>query len=161
MDIQIFTSVAQSQENILAYFLLKLESNDKCFLGITMMFHNYLKTTWRNITRHKGYSFINIAGLALGMACCMTIALYIQFELSFDNFHKNKNRIFRLVEKQFFEGQDETNLGQSTPWMGETFTEYPEVSMAVNFINMGTIWTKYKDEMVEIPRALIADPDVF
>jgi len=125
------------------------------------MFKNYLKTTWRNITRHKGYSFINIAGLALGMACCIVLAFYLQFELSFDRFHKNENRIFRLVERQFFEGQDETNLGQSTPWMGETFVEYPEVSMAVNFVNMGTIWTKHKDEMVEIPRALIADPDVF
>ncbi len=125
------------------------------------MFYNYLKTTWRNITRHKGYSFINIAGLALGMACCITIASYLQFELSFDSFHRNGNRIFRLVERQFFEGQDETNLGQSTPWMGETFVEYPEVSMAVNFVDMGTIWTKHKDEMVEIPRALIADPDVF
>jgi putative ABC transport system permease protein len=125
------------------------------------MFYNYLKTTWRNITRHKGYSFINIAGLALGMACCITIASYLQFELSFDRFHKNGNSIFRLVERQFFEGQDETNLGQSTPWMGETFVDYPEVSIAVNFVNMGTIWTKHKDEMVEIPRALIADPDVF
>jgi putative ABC transport system permease protein len=125
------------------------------------MFENYLKTTWRNIIRHKGYSFINIAGLALGMACCIAIASYLQFELSFDSFHKNGKRIFRLVEKQFFEGQDETNLGQSTPWMGETFVEYPEVSMAVNFVNMGAIWTKHKDEMVEIPRALIADPDVF
>jgi putative ABC transport system permease protein len=125
------------------------------------MFENYLKTTWRNITKHKGYSLINIAGLALGMACCVVIASYLQFELSFDRFHKNGNRIFRLVERQFFEGQDETNLGQSTPWMGETLIEYPEVSMAVNFVNMGTIWIKHKDEIVEIPRALIADPDVF
>ena len=120
-----------------------------------------MKTAWRNITRHKGYSIINITGLALGMACFIVIAVYLQFELSFDSFHTNGNRIFRLVEKQFFEGQDEKNLGQSTPWMGETLVEYPEVSMAVNFINMGTIWTKHRDEMVEIPRALIADPDVF
>jgi putative ABC transport system permease protein len=126
-----------------------------------MMFYNYLKTTWRNLTRHKGYSFINIAGLALGMASCIAIASYLQFELSFDRFHKNRNRIYRLVERQFFEGQDETNLGQSTPWMGETFLEYPEVSKAVNFINMGTIWIKHQDEMVKIPRVLIADPEVF
>jgi putative ABC transport system permease protein len=125
------------------------------------MFLNYLKTTWRNITRHKGYSFINIIALALGMASCIVIATYLHFELSFDSFHKNRNRIYRLVERQFFEGQEETNLGQSTPWMGETLVEYPEISMAVNFVNMGTIWTKHQDEMVEIPRALIADPDVF
>jgi putative ABC transport system permease protein len=125
------------------------------------MFFNSLKTAWRNIIRHKGYSFINIAGLALGMASCIAIASYLRFELSFDRFHKNGNRVYRLVEKQFFEGQDETNLGQSTPWMGETFLEFPEVSKAVNFINMGTIWVKYQNEMEEIPHALIADPDVF
>ena len=125
------------------------------------MFYNYIKTTWRNIARHKGYSFINIAGLALGMACCIVIATYLQFELSYDRFHEKGSRIFRLVERQFFEGQDEQNLGQSTPWMGETLLEYPEVDTAVNFINMGNIWTKYKDEMIEIPRVLVADPDVF
>lgn len=125
------------------------------------MFYNYLKTTWRNILRHKGYSFINIVGLALGMACCIVIATYLQFELSFDRFNKNEKRIYRLVERQFFEGQDVTYLGQSTPWIGETFLEYPEVDKAVNFINMGSIWIKHQDEMVEIPRTLIADPDVF
>jgi putative ABC transport system permease protein len=125
------------------------------------MFKNYLITTWRNITRHKGYSFINITGLALGMTCCIVIAIYLQFELSFDSFHKNGNRIFRLVERQFFEGQEEKNLGQSTPWMGETLLEYPDVSKAVNFVNMGSIWTRYKDEMIEIPRVLITDPDIF
>jgi putative ABC transport system permease protein len=125
------------------------------------MFQNYIKITWRNITRRKGYSFINIAGLALGMACFIAIATYIQFELSFDKFHKNGNLIFRLVERQSFEGQDEKNLGQSTPWMAETLTEYPDVHKAVNFVNMGTIWTKHEDEMVKIPRVLLADPDVF
>jgi putative ABC transport system permease protein len=105
------------------------------------MFKNYLITTWRNITRHKGYSFINITGLALGMTCCIVIVTYLQFELSFDRFHKNGNRIFRLVERQFFEGQEEKNLGQSTPWMGETLLEYPDVCRAVNFVNMGSIWT--------------------
>lgn len=125
------------------------------------MFYSYIKTTIRNIKRHKGYSFINIFGLSLGMACCIAIASYLQFELSFDRFHKNGNRIFRLVERQYFEGQDETHLGQSTPWMGETFVQYLEVSKAINFINLGTIWTRHKEEMFEIPRALMADPDVF
>lgn len=70
------------------------------------MFENYLKTTRRNLARHKGYSFINVAGLALGMACCIAIASYLQFELSFDRFHKNGDRIFRLFERQSFVEQD-------------------------------------------------------
>ena len=57
----------------------------------------------------------NIAGLALGMACFIVIATYLQFELSYDRFHENGNRIFRLVERQFFEGQDEQNLVSPLP----------------------------------------------
>jgi putative ABC transport system permease protein len=51
------------------------------------MFKNYLKIAFRNIVRHKGYSFINIAGLAAGIACCMLIMLYVRDELSFDRYH--------------------------------------------------------------------------
>lgn len=51
------------------------------------MFKNYLKVTFRNIFRHKGYSFINIAGLAIGIACCLIIALWVLDELSYDKFH--------------------------------------------------------------------------
>jgi putative ABC transport system permease protein len=125
------------------------------------MLSSCVKMTWRYIRRHKGFTFINIAGLAIGMASCIIIAAYVRFELSFDRFHEHGDRIFRLVEKQFFEGQDPKELGQSTPWMGETLIEHPEVSRAVNFIDVGTTWTKYGDETIEFRRALLADPDVF
>jgi len=61
------------------------------------MFKNYIKTTWRNIKKNKFYSFINILGLAVGMACCMLILLWVQDELSFDKFHKNYNHIYRSI----------------------------------------------------------------
>ncbi len=52
------------------------------------MFKNYLKIALRNVKKHKGYSFINIAGLAIGIACCILILLWVRDELSFDNFHE-------------------------------------------------------------------------
>ena len=61
------------------------------------MFASYLKIAFRNIKKHKGYSFINIAGLAIGLACCILILLYIQFETSWDNYHKDSDRIFRIA----------------------------------------------------------------
>jgi putative ABC transport system permease protein len=61
------------------------------------MFKNYLKTAWRSIKRQKGYSVINIAGLALGMACAILIVFYIHHELSYDRFHENAGRIYRVV----------------------------------------------------------------
>ncbi len=63
------------------------------------MFENYFKTAFRNITRNKVYSFINIAGLSLGLACAMLIMLYVKDEVSFDRFHKNVHNIYRIVSK--------------------------------------------------------------
>jgi putative ABC transport system permease protein len=61
------------------------------------MLKNYLKITLRNILKYKGYSIINILGLAIGMAACILILIYVQDELSYDNFHKDADRIFRTV----------------------------------------------------------------
>ncbi len=66
------------------------------------MLRNYLTVAIRNLLRHKGYSAINIAGLAVGMACCILIMLFVQYELSYDRYHTNANRIYRMVvERQF------------------------------------------------------------
>ncbi|MES2849632.1 MAG: ABC transporter permease, partial [Bacteroidota bacterium] len=58
---------------------------------------NYFKTAWRNLLRNKVYSFINIAGLSIGLACCMLIILYNNDEVSYDRFHENVNNIYRIV----------------------------------------------------------------
>jgi len=60
------------------------------------MLKNYFKVTFRNLIRHKGYSFINIAGLAVGIACSILIIPYIQYELSYDRFHEKADRIYRI-----------------------------------------------------------------
>lgn len=66
------------------------------FLWGLDMFKNYLKITLRNIKRHKGFSFINISGLAVGMAVCLLLMLYVTFESSYDDFHENAENIYRL-----------------------------------------------------------------
>ncbi|MFC1724179.1 ABC transporter permease [candidate division KSB1 bacterium] len=63
-----------------------------------IMFKNYLKIAIRNIKRNKGFSFINITGLAVGIACFVLILIWVQHELSFDGFHVNKDRTFRLLQ---------------------------------------------------------------
>ena len=62
------------------------------------MFKNYLKIAFRNIKKHKGYSFINIAGLAIGMACCILMVVYISSELSFDRYHEKKMGAIESVD---------------------------------------------------------------
>src|SRR6187200_885044 len=63
------------------------------------MFKNYFKTAFRNLARNKIYSFINIAGLCIGLTCALFIMLYVKDEVSFDRFHKNVNHIYRIARK--------------------------------------------------------------
>ena len=62
------------------------------------MINNYLKIAIRNLRRQKGYSFINIIGLATGLVCCILIFLWIHHELNFDRFHQEADRIYRVIE---------------------------------------------------------------
>jgi putative ABC transport system permease protein len=60
------------------------------------MIRNYLRSAWRGFCRHKGHSFINLAGFALGMSCCVAILLYVRNERSYDAYHKDVERVFRI-----------------------------------------------------------------
>ena len=93
------------------------------------MLKNYFKVAYRNIIRNKAFSFINIAGLSIGLACCMLIVLYAEDELSFDRFQQNKNQLFRVtcevVDKS--NGSD-TKYGEAAAVQGPVFKkEVPEV----------------------------------
>jgi ABC-type antimicrobial peptide transport system permease subunit len=63
------------------------------------MLKNYLKIAWRNLRKNKGFTFLNIGGLAIGMACSILILLWVQNELSYDRFHKKGDQIYRLTAK--------------------------------------------------------------
>ena len=70
------------------------------------MFSNYLKIGWRNIRRNKVYSFINVLGLAMGICACIVIYLITGYDLSFDKFHPDGDRIYRIVG-EFQQGSGE------------------------------------------------------
>src|SRR6195256_4051704 len=91
------------------------------------MFKNYFKTAFRNLMKNKTFSFINIVGLATGMAACIIIMLFVSYERSFDNFH-TKN-IYRLNEVQKFPGMvSSQKVALSMFPMGPTLkNEYPEI----------------------------------
>lgn len=68
---------------------------------LPMLYWNYFKIALRNIKRYKGYSLINILGMTVGLTCVLIIAMMIQYELSYDTFHKNYDRIYRVyIERQ-------------------------------------------------------------
>ncbi|MCG8604875.1 ABC transporter permease [bacterium] len=97
------------------------------------MIKNYLRIALRNLFKHKGYSFINIAGLAIGMTCCLLIAMYVLDELSYDRFHEKSDRIYRLVADIFPPNDGPVDhYATSGPGVGKTLQrDLPEVEKSV------------------------------
>jgi putative ABC transport system permease protein len=99
------------------------------------MFKNYMKIAIRNIKRHKGYSFINIFGLAVGITCCILIFLWVQDEFSYDKFHENGNNLYLVGTHQRLGSRTATSSG-TPPALGPAFKEeYPEIVNSVRFCN--------------------------
>ena len=69
------------------------------------MLRNYFKTAWRNLIRNKTFSVINIGGLSLGLAACWLIMLYVSNELSYDRYHANAGRIYRIAQHATWGGR--------------------------------------------------------
>ncbi len=94
------------------------------------MLRNYLKIAVRNLLKNKGFSFINIIGLSVGMASAILIFLWIQHEMSYDQFHEKKDRIYEAWNKDFFSGK--LQCWNTTPkiFARTVEREFPEVEMA-------------------------------
>lgn len=95
------------------------------------MFSNYVKIAMRNILKHKTYSTINIFGLAIGMASCILLLSYIFTELSYDRFHSNYERIYRLGIDGIFGGRAVKGPGSNSASAGILIKDYREVENAV------------------------------
>ena len=89
------------------------------------MFKNYLKIAFRNLIRHKGYSFINIIGLAIGMACAILILLWVKNEMSFDNHHEKASRVYRVVVE--FDNEGRKGAYTPPPLAAALKADFPEV----------------------------------
>ncbi len=105
--------------------------------GSIGMIDNFFKIAFRNIRKHKVFSFINITGLAVGLAMFVLIALYIRFELSFDRFHENIDRICRVEQILDHSGLKEAIAGCPAPLSGPLAADYPEFEAVSRVIDGG------------------------
>jgi len=125
------------------------------------MFKNYLKTAIRNLTRHKGYSLINIAGFAIGIACCILILLWVQDEMSFDRFHENLDSLHRVVEEQRYSDGTIFSIARTPYPVGPALVaDYPEI---VNFTRFTPFWKtllEYGDKSLYERGFAFADPSL-
>ena len=98
-------------------------------LNRNYMFKNYFKIAWRNLVRNRSYSAINVTGLAVGIAVCMVIFIIIQYQISFDNFHAKKDRIYRVLTEYHHQDAGNISYGQDLPfpWPVGLKTSFPQI----------------------------------
>ncbi len=125
------------------------------------MFKNYFKTALRNLTRNKVYSFINIAGLSLGLACSMLIILYVKDEVSYDRFHNDVNRIYRITSRSFDVKENKINWNSNTGYLqGPRFTA--NVPGIRSFVRIGSQrWDIKKGTDITSHELLFVDSNFF
>jgi putative ABC transport system permease protein len=124
------------------------------------MLKNYFKIALRNLWRKRAYSFINVTGLAVGMACCFLIFLYVHFELSYDRFHQKADRIYRVVG-------DLTSSTETLHWYvtpgplaRSIKSEFPQVQQVTRFIN-GSVLIQKGNFKFQETHIIWADSSIF
>ncbi len=125
------------------------------------MFGNYLITALRNFYKFRFYTFINVVGLTIGITVCLIILLFVRFELSYDRFNVNADRIVR-IDWDLHMGETRTYNAAVTPPMAEVFVrDFPEVEAATRFRYSGSFQFKRDAENIVEWRVVYSDNDVF
>ena len=125
------------------------------------MLTNYFKIAVRNLRKYKGNSLINILGLAVGVACCVVILLYIQNELSYDKFYKNADSIYRVYVKSSINGQQSSNCKTAAPLGNTLVHDFPEVITSTRIGFFGNHALSYKDKLYRERQLYTADSNFF
>ena len=120
------------------------------------MLTNYLKIAWRNLTRAKGYAFINISGLAVGMAASILIFLWIQSELQYDRFFPKTDRLFQVYNQDTFSGVAQVWGTTPKPLAPELKQNYPDIEDASRY-HPTTFLLTANDKKITVDGAF-ADP---
>ncbi|MEZ2335737.1 FtsX-like permease family protein [Mucilaginibacter sp. RCC_168] len=123
------------------------------------MLKNYLRSTIRNITRHKFISFINIFGLTIGLTCCMLILVYIVNEQSYDTFNTNADDVYRVTRSfNTVDGTQTLFLGSIAPPFGPLLkNEFPDIKKITRLRGNGIVSMRYKDKLINEPGSYFAD----
>jgi putative ABC transport system permease protein len=125
------------------------------------MLRNYLKTAFRNLWRNKGFSAINILGLAIGLATCLLILIYVADELSYDRWNVNADRIYRIDNDVKF-GGNSMSLAVAPAPAGPTFLrDYPDVEKEVRFRTNGGRLVKKGNQNIKEESVILADSTLF
>ncbi|PWJ53578.1 putative ABC transport system permease protein [Dyadobacter jejuensis] len=126
------------------------------------MIRNYLKIAFRNLLKHKLFSFINISGVAIGLTCFFLLALYVKDELSYDRFHEKGDRIYRLSRTFLsMDGTVSLRLGHTAPPFGPLIQQdFPMVEQVVRMLETGALM-RYEEKVFNEENIFVADANIF
>lgn len=125
------------------------------------MVKNYLKIALRFMSRQRGFSIINIAGLTIGITCSLLIILYIYDELTYDKFHTDAHRIHRLGVEGVLEGKKFTSAQTGVLVAKGIAEDIPEIESSLRMASWATFPVRYEEKSFTEPRLLLADPNFF
>jgi putative ABC transport system permease protein len=125
------------------------------------MYKNYLKIALRNLWKNKAFSFINITGLAAGLAVCLLITLYVFDELNYDTYNKNADRIYRLDADLFFNGTTFTSATSPRPLPLTLVKDYPQIEQMARISFEYDLLVKKDNQNIQEHHAVFADSTFF
>ena len=125
------------------------------------MLKNYIRVAMRNLRNHKTFSSINIIGLAVGIACCITIMLYVQDELSYDKFNTHADEIYRVQFRAYLGNKEVNQALTCAPLQGTLVKDFPQVVAATRIANFGSPVLRYKEKAFAEKRFYWADSTFF
>jgi putative ABC transport system permease protein len=133
---------------------------DKIYWRMVMI-KNYFKIALRNFKRNKVYSLINVAGFAVGMACCLLILVYIRHELSYDRYHKDGERIYRIVQDIRTQTANRV-FAPISPMVAPTLkAEYPQIENAARALTTSSRLVRREEKLFYEDRFMYADQELF
>jgi putative ABC transport system permease protein len=127
------------------------------------MLNSYFKIAWRNLTKYKFISFINLFGLTIGLTCCLLILAYIQHDLSYDRYNKKADRVYRLTRDFNNENGDVSmRLATVAPPFGYYLpTDFPEIQKMTRLLDNGSTPLRYKNKLINEQNVFFADENIF
>jgi putative ABC transport system permease protein len=125
------------------------------------MFKNYFKTAIRNLLKQKGYTVINISGLALGMCCCLLILMFVWDELNYDRFHEKAERLQRLYLDARINDKDLLTATTCMPLAAALRSELPGIETAGRIRHVGNFTVRYGDKIFNEEKLFFADSTIF
>ncbi|MGD8538391.1 MAG: ABC transporter permease [Candidatus Aminicenantes bacterium] len=125
------------------------------------MIKSYVTIALRILRKQKLYAVINIAGLSVGIACSLFIFLWVRDELSYDRYHKNVDRIYRVVFQKRDAGKEYGGAMSPAPLAQALLDEFPEILQATRISDDSEIFFRFEDKGFNESRVVFADPNIF